>query len=262
MLEQPRLMDKSVIVTGGASPIGSAIAQLFCDHGASVAIVDADGAGARRVAAGACSAGGRAIAVEAIVSEPESAKQVVAAAIGAHGKLHVLVNGGNAEGGVGKNVLDLDVRDWNQTLSSRLDSAFLMSKFGIPHLRKSQNAAIINIASYRGHLSGLGEMAHNAADAALLHFTRILALDFAKDGIRVNSLSPGEVSVREPDHARNPRGRRTERAALYLSNRLARPEEIAAGALFLASDSCTFMNGADLLIDGGYVAFKGDRPIV
>lgn len=258
MVERGRLSGKVALVTGGAGSIGSATCRLFAREGAKVVIVDRQRAAAERLAARITATGGKAIAVEADVTDPKSARQAVGVAIKAFKRLHILVNGAGVRPSVRGNAVELDLAEWNRAFSVIVNGAFLMCKYAVPHLRKAKGAAIVNICSQQAYVGTYRRSANNAAKAALLHFTRVLALDFAADNIRVNSLSPGGTLT--ANMARNyGSAEKAERrmGSLYPAGRLGRPEEMAAGLLFLASGDCPFMNAADLLIDGGYVAFKG-----
>ena len=136
-----------------------------------------------------------------------------------------------------------------------------MCKYAVPEIRKAGGGSIINIASQLGQIGVAGRAPYSTSKAALIQFTKCLAIDHAADGIRANTLSPGGVdtarilrrfaSREEANRARGP---------AYLLGRPGRADEIAAGALFLASEESSFMTGADLLLDGGYLAFKGQLP--
>lgn len=262
MPKRGKLSGKSVLITGGAGGIGTAISTLFAREGAKVAIADRNGQAASRLAARIARSGGKAIAVETDVTDPASARRAVQAAVKAHKGLHVLINGAGLRPHSRGTALDLSLEEWNRAFAVIVDGAFLMCKYAIPHLRKANGGAIVNICSQQAYVGTPRRVANNSAKAALLHFTRILAIDFAGDGIRVNSLSPGGTLTAQM--ARNygsPAKAERRMAPLYLSGRLGRPAEMAAGALFLASDDCPFMNAADLLIDGGYVAYKGTESM-
>jgi NAD(P)-dependent dehydrogenase (short-subunit alcohol dehydrogenase family) len=203
------------------------------------------------------SLGGRASAVQLDVASPESCEAAVNATINALGKLTTLVNVAATVTPDGT-VETLSFEQWNAAFSVNLSGVFLMCKYSIPHLRKAGNGTIINIASQLGHLGVQYRAPYCTTKAALLFFTKILAQDHAVDNIRVNSISPGFIltersskRVGGKDKARQLNGPR------HLLNRPGEPEEIAAGAAFLASSDASFITGTDLLIDGGYVTFKG-----
>ena len=261
MTNPGKLAGKVAIVTGGGGSIGGAISRAFAREGARVAVFDIDRKAARRVADGIVKAGGDALAVPVDVADVASVESAVSATVGHFGKLHILVNGAAARPSLHGTVVEQSLEDWNLMLAINLTGPFLMSKYAIPHLRKVTGASIINIASQQGHMGTPDRAAYCATKAALIHLTRIMAMDHAKDGIRVNSISPGAIDTANAAQTYGSRARsRDLRGHLYLMGRIGRTDEIAAGAVFLASDECQFMNAADLLIDGGYVACKGPWP--
>ena len=133
-----------------------------------------------------------------------------------------------------------------------------MCKHAVPELRKAGGGTIVNIASQLGQIGIAGRAPYSTSKAALIQFTKCLAVDHARDGIRANSLSPGGVdTARILRRFENREAANRARGPAYLLGRPGRAEEIAAGALFLASEESSFMTGADLLLDGGYLAFKG-----
>jgi NAD(P)-dependent dehydrogenase (short-subunit alcohol dehydrogenase family) len=195
--------------------------------------------------------------VQADVSVADDAQQAVQRTVQAFGKLTTLVNvAANVTPDGTVETLTLD--DWNDALAVNLTGAFLMCKYAVPEIRKAGGGTIINIASQLGQVGVGGRAPYTTSKAALIQFTKCLAIDHAADGIRANTLSPGGV-----DTARILRRFESREAANrargpdYLLGRPGRADEIAAGALFLASEESSFMTGADLLLDGGYLAFKG-----
>jgi NAD(P)-dependent dehydrogenase (short-subunit alcohol dehydrogenase family) len=249
-----RLQGRVALITGGGGEIGSAIARRFAAEGAEVAVADIEPA---KAADAARAIGGRAQGFAVDVANEASAKEAVERAIAAFGKLTTLVNvaaavtpDGTAE--------TLTLEQWNQAIGVNLTGAFLMCKFAVPQLRRAGGGSIVNIASQLGHLGVPMRSPYCTTKAALIHYTRILAMDHAGDNIRANTISPGFI-LTERSSARSG-GKDKARARmgpLHLTNRPGEPEEIASGAVYLASDEAAFVTGTDLLIDGGYVAFKG-----
>ena len=253
-----KLAGKVALVTGAGGEIGGAIAAAFAREGASVAVADIRLAAAQKTVARIVKAGDKAVAIETNVSDPVSAENAVRQAVKAFGRLTILVNVAAAAVKDGT-VVEQDLADWRRTLDVNLTGTFLMCKYAIPHLKKARarHPCIINIASQLGQLGISRRAAYCSSKAALIMFSKILAQDHAKDGIRVNSLSPGAIdTARSLRHYGTRENSRRIRGPNYLMGRIGRTDEVAAGALFLASDDCQFMNAADLLIDGGYVAFK------
>ncbi|WP_454853027.1 SDR family NAD(P)-dependent oxidoreductase [Rhizobium binxianense] len=248
------------IVTGGGGEIGGAIAGLFARQGAAVLVADLREEAALAIASSIGRSGGRAQAVVLDVANPESAREVVEACIRRFGRLTSLVNTAAAVT-PDRTVEMLELAEWNNALAVNLTGAFLMCRHAIPHMRRAGGGTIVNVASQLARVAPPGRAPYSTSKAALIQFTKCLAVDHAQDGIRANTLSPGAV-----DTLRTVRryGSREEanriRGPNHLLGRTGRAEEIAAGALFLASEQSSFMTGADLLIDGGYLAFKGIRP--
>jgi NAD(P)-dependent dehydrogenase (short-subunit alcohol dehydrogenase family) len=249
------------LVTGGGGEIGGAIARRFAAEGAAVLVADIRLPEARAVAADIVAAGGRAAAAETNVTRAEHAQRAVQKAVQDFGGLTTLVNVAATVSPDGT-VETLTLDDWNRALAVNLTGAFLMCKYAIPEIRKAGGGTVVNIASQHGQIAVAKRAPYSTSKAALIQFTQCLAVDHAADGIRCNSLSPGGI-----DTARVLRRYDGDRAAAnrargpdYLLGRVGRVDEVAAAAVFLASDQSSFMTGADLLFDGGYLAFKGALP--
>lgn len=258
MAAKGRLAGRVALVTGGGGGIGGAICAAFAREGAAVGVVDIDRAAAKRVAARLVKTGAKAIAVEADVADPLAAERAVAEVVRSFRRLNILVNAAALRPSPRGTVLDQTYDHWKRTFAVNVTGPFLMCKYAIPHLKKATSPSIINIASQLGQRGIAGRAAYGSSKAALIHFTKGLAMDFAADRIRVNSLSPGATLTENMASTYGSAAAAERRLGpLHLFRRLGRPAEIAAGALFLASDESRFMNAADLLLDGGYIAFKG-----
>jgi len=257
MAGEGRLAGRVALVSGGGGEIGGAIARLFAREGAEIAVADLEPGKAESVARAIEGAGGKARGFGADVGDEASAKEAVARTVEAFGRLTTLVNVAATITPDGT-VETLSLEQWNKAIAVNLSGAFLMCKFAVPELRRAGGGSIINIASQLGHLGVPARAPYCTTKAALIHFTRILAMDHAVDNIRANTISPGFI-LTERSSARSGGKERARivNGPRHLLNRPGEPEEIAAGAVYLASDESSFVTATDLLIDGGYVAFKG-----
>jgi NAD(P)-dependent dehydrogenase (short-subunit alcohol dehydrogenase family) len=242
-----RLEGKRVFVTGAGGGIGGAIARRFVAEGARLMCTDIDAAAAERTAA---DCGGAALKLD--VSDAAAVRDAIAATVRTFGGLDVLVNTAANDDPLGDTV-ELDEAAWNRAMAVNLTGVFLVAKYGIPRLREAGGGSIVIVASQLGQVAVPRRPAYVTSKAALILLARSMALDHAKEGIRVNTISPGAIETnRLLRRYQTIEAVRAALAPLHPLGRLGRPEEIAAGALFLASDEASFMTGADLVIDGGY----------
>ena len=249
-----RLEGKAALVTGAAGAIAGETARLFAAEGAAVACLDIDEAGASRIAGEIGAGSSRAIACPGDVSDAETVQRCVEGAVEKFGRLDIVVNGA-ARGEVAGNVVELDLSEWQRALATNLTSVFLVCKYALPAIASSGGGSVINIASQLGQVAVPRRPAYVTSKAAIIQLTRSMAIDFAKDNIRVNSLSPGATETSRL--LRSHETMEDARAALVPKHpigRLGQPADIADAALFLASDESRFMTGADLVVDGGYTA--------
>ena len=243
------------MVTGAASGIGRAIAARFARESASVCLADVDEPGGRAAADEITRGGGRGRFERADVSRPADCERVVAETLARFGALDILVNcAGIIRRGT---VTELSEDDWDRTLAVNTKSVFLMSRAALPHLAAAQGA-IVNIASGWGLVAGPRAAAYCASKAAVVLLTKAIAMDHGPQGVRANCLCPGDTDtpmLRE--EARQLGESETEflaEATRRPLRRIARPEEIADAALFLASDAARFITGTALVVDGGGLA--------
>ena len=247
-----RLAGKVAIVTGAGGGICAAICRRFATEGAAVVAVDIDASALDALAAAVRAANGRVATVTADVAEEATAEQAVARAKEELGRLDVLVCGAICDLPHGP-LTAVAPADWRRTMAVNLDSAFLFSRRAIPVMAAGGGGSVILIASQLAAVARPGRTWYCAAKGALVALAKAMALDHAGENIRVNSLSPGPVETAR--YLRNFATLEAARASHHtLTGRLGAPDEIAAGAVFLASDESAFMTGADLLIDGGYTA--------
>jgi NAD(P)-dependent dehydrogenase (short-subunit alcohol dehydrogenase family) len=250
-----KLEGKVALVAGSAKGIGKAIAACFAAEGARVACADLDADGAHAVAAGIEASGGRALAIGCDVRESAAVANAVTRTVDAFGALHVVSS--NAAAITQPTPLaELEESEWRRALDVNVTGSFLVCKHAIPAMIAAGGGSIILMASQMGSVAYAGSAAYCATKGALLQLAKGIALDYAKEGIRANSLSPGGIATdrmlaRFPDMQAAQR----EWGARHPLGRLGSPEEIARAALFLACDDSSFMTGADLLVDGGYTAW-------
>ena len=238
------LEGKGAIITGAGGGICGAIARAFLDAGARVACVDLD---VSKVPSGN-------LAIKCDVSSETETQKAVDQAAKAFGALHVLVNGA-AMRDPSATVTDLDLAAWNRVFAVNVGGAFLMSRWTVPHMARAGGGSIIHIASQLGTVGTAGRVAYCSTKGALITMAKAMAADHAAQKIRVNTLSPGAVETdRMPLRYGTMEKAREVLGPKHLLQRLGKPEEIAAAALFLASDASSFMTGSDLRVDGGYNA--------
>lgn len=251
------LTGRVALVTGGTSGIGAATVRELITHGAQVMIAGIEDEAGAAMVAELCSAHGANTAryVHADVSVLAEVETMVAATEKAYGRLDVLVN--NAGIGNYGETPDLAPEQWHRVLDINLNSIFYGCKFAIPLMRRQGGGAIVNIASISGMAADYGFTAYAASKGAAINYTRALALDHARDHIRVNAVCPGLIET--PLTAATlavPAVRETWSANVPLS-RPGRPEEIAKLVRFLASDDASYMTGAIIPVDGGLTAWSG-----
>jgi NAD(P)-dependent dehydrogenase (short-subunit alcohol dehydrogenase family) len=248
-------------VTGGTSGIGRSIVERFVEEGAHVIF------SGRRAQLGAevTNATGAAF-VEADAAREEDAARTVAAALQAHGRLDILVNNagmGSPYARVEKLVLD----EFDRMIAVHVRGALAHMKYAAPAMRRQKSGSIINMASVGAHRAGYGSIFYGAAKAALLHLTTYAAVELGEDNVRANSISPGGIAtgifgkaLGLESNAAEASAERVETALTSFQPipRAGLAEDVAAAAVFLASDESSFINGEDIVVDGGLI--RGRRP--
>ncbi|MEX0761188.1 MAG: glucose 1-dehydrogenase [Dehalococcoidia bacterium] len=249
-----RLQDKTAIVTGGGAGIGRAVSQLFASEGARVVVAEIDEAGGQATVEDIKSTGGEAIYQRTDTSDANSVHSMVGAAQGRYGPINILVN--NAAAFVFGKVEDVTPEDWAKVFGVNVIGYANCVREVLPSMRQAGGGAIVNMASVSSFVAQPSFIPYNSSKGAVAQLTRCLAMDLAPDNIRVNGICPGAIRTQATDRHIASLGLDPEQAYVdfgrdSLMKRMGRPEEIAAGALFLASDEASFMTGAHIVIDGG-----------
>ncbi len=252
------LANKTALITGAASGIGRATAQLFAREGASVVIADLNPQG-QTVADEIKSAGGHAIFVPTDVTRAEDCQRLVDHALSEFGTIHILFN--NAGIIRRASVLELTEEDWDRVMAVNVKSIFLLSRPVIPVMIKSGGGSIINTASGWGLAGGARAAAYCASKGAVVLLTKAMAIDHGPQKIRVNCICPGDTDTNMLRTEARQLGEKEDRflaeSALRPLGRVGSPDEIAQAALYLASDASSFVTGTALVVDGGGLAGSG-----
>ena len=245
-----RIDGKVALVTGGASGIGAAHVRVFAAEGAKVVVADVQEDKGREVADSVNNAGGVAVFVRLDVTNADDWQNAVNAAISQFGKLTTLINNAGVywPGGVEEETTE----KWNKMLAINQTGVWLGMKTAVPALRDSGSGVIVNISSLYGLIGSPGSIAYHATKGAVRIMTKAAALEYVRQGIRVNSIHPGQIDT--PILAGLTPEQNEQIKEATPMGRLGRPEEIAFGSLYLCSDEASYTTGIELVIDGGWFA--------
>jgi 3alpha(or 20beta)-hydroxysteroid dehydrogenase len=246
----PRLANKVALITGAAGGQGTAEAELFVREGAAVVLSDIDAAAGERLAKRLTEQGGKTLFRVQDVASEAGWQEIVAAALSAFGGLHILVN--NAGTIARQGIVDTTLEAWNRTVAVNLTGALLGMKYCAPAIRDSGGGAIVNISSTAG-LTAHDDAAYTATKWGLRGLTKTAVLQLSPWNIRVNSIHPGQIADTGFFRSGSDAFAHAARAAIPM-HRQGTPQECAELVLFLASDEASFISGAEIAIDGGYIA--------
>ncbi len=255
-----RLEGKTALITGAASGIGAACAARFAAEGASIAGLDLqkpiDPASWSAVESATARHEQKAFFRDGVdVREEDTVRAAIGAALDRVGRIDILVNAAGVGGGAPAHLLEED--EWDRVVDINLKGTYLVSKYVLPRMLEQESGSIVNLASVEG-LEGLaGALPYNASKGGVVLMTKTMALDYGTQGIRVNCLCPGLIDTPLTQILRDTPALedvRDQMRKFHAMERFGRPEEVAAAALFLASDDASFVTGSSLVVDGGWTA--------
>jgi NAD(P)-dependent dehydrogenase (short-subunit alcohol dehydrogenase family) len=247
-----RLDGKVCVITGAGGGMGREAALLFCEEGARVCVADVDGDAAEKTASDA----GEAFAIQVDVADSASVERMYSETASRYGGVDVLYNNAGISPADDGSILETDADAWQRVQDVNTKGVYLCCKHGIPHLLERGGGSVINVASFVAIVgAATSQISYTASKGAVLSLSRELAVQFARQGIRVNALCPGPVETPLLLRIFGDDPAAYERRRIHLPmGRLAKPREIVNAALFLASDESSYVNGATFLVDGGLTA--------
>lgn len=243
------LRDRVVVVTGAASGIGAACARAFAQAGAHVALLDIDEAGAQRLAHQLTHGGTQALALRCDTGQPDSVHRAFEAITQGLGEVDVLVN--NAGVLRPGPLAEVSLDDWNRVLSINLTGYLLCAREVAQSMRQRGQGSLVHVASISSHFPQTGSGAYSASKAGVLLMSRQMAVEWGPEGVRSNVICPGMIRTALSAKFYEVPGFEARRAAVTASRRIGEPQDIADAALYLASPRAAYVNGAELMVDGG-----------
>ena len=256
LLEKMRLDGKKAFVTGGARGIGKAIAQALTEAGADVAIVDIDQAEAQRTAEALTRGSGQqVIAIQADVTDPDQVEAMVAQIVKIFGRLDIAFC--NAGVCINTPAEEMTLAQWKKVIDINLTGVFLTSQAAGKVMLAQGGGSIINTASMSGHIVNVPQpqCAYNASKAGVIQLTKSMAVEWAKRGVRVNSISPGYIGTELTLNSPDLKPLIAQWNAMAPMGRMGKPEELQAIAVYLAGDASAFTTGSDFVVDGAFTCF-------
>ena len=247
-----RLQGKVAIITGAARGQGAEEARMFAKEGAKVVLADVTDQEGTAVAAEIAEMGGDALYVHLDVTNEDEWDAAVQSVVASFGKLDILVN--NAGIWRRGHVLETSSDQWDDIMDVNAKGVFLGTKAAIPEMRKAGGGSVVNISSTAGLVGSKTSAAYSASKGAVRIFTKSTAVQYAAEGIRANSIHPGPIDTDMGDQVWPDAASKSASVTRTALNRMGTPEDIAYGALYLASDESSFVTGSELVIDGGVTA--------
>ncbi len=247
-----RLENKVALISGGARGMGGVEARLFAKEGAKVVIGDIREEEGRQIEAQIAEAGGECLFIFLDVTKEANWAEAVESTVARFGKLDILIN--NAGIFPMEKVEDTTPESWDQVMDINAKGVFLGTKAAIPAMRQSGGGSIINLSSIAGLVGSSYSASYNASKGAVRLLTKSTAIQYAKEGIRANSIHPGLIDTLMAADLLADEELRQRRIASTPLGRIGTAQEVAQGALYLASDESSFVTGSELIIDGGFTA--------
>jgi len=256
------LNNKVAVVTGVGSGIGKAISQAFADEGASLGVGDINDSLLSKTTEEIKKNTANVTSIKTDVSSEEQVKQLIEATVNKYGKLDIIVNNVSVAIG-GYPITDMSNEEWQKIIAINFSSVFYGCKHSIPFLKKNNGGSIINIASVQAHTPLPGWAAYAGIKGGVISMTKNIASEFGPFNIRANTISPGTIATEMVNQVVEEDGTGTlleDFVLMHPLGRIGKPSEIAATAVYLASDGGAFASGADFRVDGGLVITPRTRP--